>query len=107
MLTSLKRDEGIKNFLDSLESQIKLLKNVQSREVRFEKEIKEEKRIVWYLDTKTFELNKPPNYFLLRIRPENDEKYVTDLKCRNPDRYISASHDFSVPKISKSSLKKR
>jgi hypothetical protein len=64
MLTSLKRDEGIKNFLDSLESQIKLLKNVQSREVRFEKEIKEEKRIVWYLDTKTFELNKPPNYFL-------------------------------------------
>jgi hypothetical protein len=32
---------------------------------------------------------------LLRIRRENDEKYVTDLKCRNPDRYVSASYDFS------------
>ena len=32
---------------------------------------------------------------LLRVRRENDEEYVTDLKCRNSDRYISASYDFS------------
>jgi hypothetical protein len=40
------RDAGIENFLDSIESQIKLLNNEQGIEVRFEKEIKEKKSVV-------------------------------------------------------------
>lgn len=89
------RDEGIKNFLDLIESRIKLLNSGQGREeeIRFEEKVKEKKRTVWYMDTKNFELNA--NKFLLRVRRENDEEYITDLKSRNPDRYISASYDFS------------
>ena len=41
-----------------------------------------------------FELYKK-NKFLVRIRKEKDDDYVTDLKCRNSDRYISASYDLS------------
>jgi uncharacterized protein YjbK len=89
------RDEGIKNFLDLIESRIKLLNSGQGREeeIRFEEKVKEKKGTVWYMDTKNFELNA--NKFLLRVRRENDEEYITDLKSRNPDRYISASYDFS------------
>jgi hypothetical protein len=31
----------------------------------------------------------------LRIRKEKDDDYVTDLKCRNSDRCLSASYDLS------------
>jgi hypothetical protein len=85
-------DEGIKNFLDIIESKIKML-NRREEQVRFEKKIKEKNRRVWYLDTKNFDLNA--RNFLLRVRRENDEEYITDLKCRNADRYIAASYDFS------------
>jgi uncharacterized protein YjbK len=62
----------------------------RNRKVHFEKKGQKKKRRVWYLHNKNFELNN--NKFLLRVRQENDEEYVTDLKCRNPDRYMAASY---------------
>jgi hypothetical protein len=35
---------------------------------------------------------------LLRIRQEKDNLYSTSMKCRNPDRYVSASFDLSSNK---------
>jgi hypothetical protein len=35
------------------------------------------------------------NNMLLRIRQEKDNLYTTSMKCRNPDRYVSASFDLS------------
>ena len=97
------RDEGIKDFLDVIKSQIEIL-NVkegkrEGEQVYFDRKDKKhdngvKKRRVWYLDTKNFELYKK-NKFLVRIRKEKDDDYVTDLKCRNSDRYISASYDLS------------
>lgn len=92
---SLKKEKGIGNFSNFLERQIELLNATEEIEVaRFEKELKEQERRTWYLDTRSFELNK--HKFLLRIRYEStDDEYVIDLKCRNPDRYIAASYDLS------------
>jgi hypothetical protein len=97
------RDKGIKDFLDIIKSQIEIL-NVkegkrEGEQVYFDRKDKkhdngEKKRRVWYLDTQNFELYKK-NKFLVRIRKEKDDDYVTDLKCRNSDRYISASYDLS------------
>jgi hypothetical protein len=54
------------------------------------------KRSVWYLDTIDSKIKD--SSFLLRIRKENDEEYVTSLKCRSPDRYIASSYDLSSDK---------
>jgi hypothetical protein len=56
----------------------------------------DKKRRVWYLDTNDFKIKD--NSMLLRIRQEKDDLYSTSLKCRNPDRYISASFDLSSNK---------
>jgi hypothetical protein len=62
-------------------------------------DIKEDVKVVeckvWYLDTKRHELNRNHNFFL-RIRDIRN-KYDITLKCRHPDRYISASYDLSHP----------
>jgi hypothetical protein len=98
------RGRGIKDFLDIIERQIEMLnvreekEAVEGEQVYFDKKDEkddngEKKRRVWYLDTKDFKLHE--NKFLIRIRKENDDEYVTDLKCRNSDRYISASYDLS------------
>ena len=50
---------------------------------------------VWYLDSQRHELNRNHNFFL-RIREEQN-RYDIALKCRHPDRYISASYDLSHP----------
>jgi uncharacterized protein YjbK len=89
------REKGIQNFSNFIETQIEHLNATEELgQARFEKELKEKERRTWYLDTRSFELNK--HKFLLRIRYEStDDEYVTDLKCRNPDRYIAASYDLS------------
>lgn len=76
----------------------RLVENKIELNMKFEIGIKEKKRRrTWFLDTKTHSLNKR-NRFLLRVRKEieNDE-YELTLKCRHPDRYMSASHDLSSP----------
>jgi hypothetical protein len=105
MLRTSKFEEmkkGIKDFLGIIKSQTEKLNLKEGKggreQVYFEKKDMdddkvEKKRKVWYLDTPNFELKK--NKFLLRIRKERDDDYVTDLKCRNSDRYLSASYDLS------------
>ena len=68
-------------------------------DVKFEKEIKEKKRRkTWFLDTNTHSLNEK-NKFLLRVRKEvESDEYEMTLKCRHPDRYLSASYDLSSHK---------
>lgn len=58
-------------------------------------DIEEKECRVWYLDTKQHELNNNYNFFL-RVREERN-RYDITLKCRHPDRYISASYDLEHP----------
>lgn len=88
------REEGMKNFMDAIRGKLEALKN--GGEAYLKEDRKEKKRSVWYLDTDDFKIKK--NHFLLRIRREKDEQYVTSLKCRNPDRDIAASYDLSSNK---------
>ena len=54
-------------------------------------------RRTYYLDTRNFKL-KSKNFFL-RVREDKDSsKYDTTLKCRHPDRYISASYNLTCTK---------
>jgi hypothetical protein len=82
--------KGIDKILDIIELQI-------GQDVLLKKDIKEQKRRkTWYLDTSNFDLNAKK--FLLRIREEEGcGEYDTTLKCRHPDRYMSASYDLSSP----------
>ena len=68
-------------------------------DVNFEEDIKEKKRRkTWFLDTTRHSFNER-NKFLLRVREEDGTgKYDTTLKCRHPDRYLSASYDLWSPK---------
>ena len=68
-------------------------------DVKFEKDIEEKRRRkTWFLDTATLSLNGS-NKFLLRVREEDGTgEYDTTLKCRHPDRYISASYNLRSPK---------
>ena len=89
-------------FSDILKGIDKVLEVIECKtgdDVKFEKEVKEKKRRkTWYLDTVDFTLNYRHN-FLLRIREEEEiGKYDTTLKCRHPDRYLSAFYDLSSPK---------
>jgi hypothetical protein len=83
------RDEGLKNFLAIIDSTI--VKQSASLKVK----IKQENRRTWYLDTNQHTLYNDNN-FLLRIRKEPNEYDIT-LKCRHPDRYLSASHNLKSP----------
>jgi hypothetical protein len=89
------RDKSIMRFIDIVDSQLK------KQNASFEKDIDDEKRRTWYLDTTQNTLYKNYN-FLFRIRPEyrkdgSLKEYDLTLKCRHPDRYISASYDLSSP----------
>ena len=68
-------------------------------DLKFEKDIEEKRRRkTWFLDTTTHSLYGR-NKFLLRVRKEEGTgEYDTTLKCRHPDRYISASHDLWSPR---------
>ena len=98
-------------FSDILKGIDKILEVIESKtgdDAKFEKEVKEKKRRkTWYLDTVDFTLNYRHN-FLLRIREEEvTSEYETTLKCRHPDRYLSAFSDLqALRRISKLSSKK-
>jgi hypothetical protein len=84
------RDKAInKKVIPAINSQI------QKQGADFKENIGEKECRVWYLDTKRHELNRNHNFFL-RIREERN-RYDITLKCRHPDRYISASYDLSDP----------
>jgi hypothetical protein len=75
----------VTNVIDSL---------IEKQGGSFKNEVEEKKRRTWYLDTDAHELND--NKFLFRIREEKKtDEYGITLKCRHPDRYISASHDLT------------
>ena len=83
------KQKGINKVLDIIESQIE-----QQEDLELKKDFNEKKKTTWYLDTDNFRLNS--NKFLLRIREEKHTgEYETTLKCRHPDRYVSASYDLS------------
>ncbi|MFZ0327248.1 MAG: hypothetical protein WAL66_08105 [Nitrososphaeraceae archaeon] len=83
------RKKGIKEISTIIESLI------EKQDGKFNADGEEKERRTWYLDTNTYELYCNNN-FLLRIRKEKiSEEYDVTLKCRHPDRYVSASHDLS------------
>ena len=87
----INRKEGIKKFSDILHFHI----GNQNGEFQ-EQDIEEKKRLTWYLDTSRYDLNAKK--FLFRIREEKEtNEYNVTLKCRHPDRYVSALHDLSSP----------
>jgi hypothetical protein len=84
------RDKSVKKkVIPAIRSQI------QKQGGDFKEDIVKEECKVWYLDTKRHALNRNHNIFL-RIREERS-RYDITLKCRHPDRYISASYDLSHP----------
>jgi hypothetical protein len=61
----------------------------------FMADVEEEERRTWYLDSNAYELYHNNN-FLIRIRKKkNPDEYDLTLKCRHPDRYVSASYDLT------------
>jgi hypothetical protein len=85
----INRNEGIKKLSDILQFQ---LKN-QNGEFE-ENDIEEKNRLTRYLDTSRYDLNAEK--FLFRVREEKEtNEYNVTLKCRHPDRYVSALYDLS------------
>ena len=84
------RKKGTKEISNIIETLI------EKQGGKFKEDVEEKERKTWYLDTNTYELYCNNN-FLLRIRKEKkkSDEYDVTLKCRHPDRYISASHDLS------------
>lgn len=83
------RKKGTKEISTIIESLI------EKQGGKFNGDDEEKERRTWYLDTNTYALYCNKN-FLLRIRKEKkSEEYDVTLKCRHPDRYVSASHDLS------------
>src|SRR6476620_10213642 len=108
------REKGIAEFKEIIKNQIELINSKYLlKPIQFDgnvyknntKGIKE--RQVWYLDTPGFQIKE--HRFLLRIRKQKDDrnnngfngdniddiKYIIDLKCRNSDRYVSASYNLT------------
>jgi hypothetical protein len=84
------RDKAIKKkVIPAIKSQI------QKQGGNIKEDVEEKECRVWYLDTQRHELNRNHNFFL-RIREEQNSYDIT-LKCRHPDRYVSASYDLSHP----------
>jgi uncharacterized protein YjbK len=59
-------------------------------------DIKLKYRRTYYLDTVNYKL-RSKNFFLRVREDKQSNKYTTTLKCRHPDRYISAEYDLSGP----------
>jgi hypothetical protein len=80
-------EKGIGKILRIVDSQM-------GNEVKSIKEIQESNRKrTWFLDTTDFNLFKN-NKFIVRIRQGlRTGEVETTVKCRHPDRYISASQD--------------
>ncbi len=83
------REKGIKEVSTIMESLI------EKQGGKFKRDVEEKERRTWYLDTDAYELYCNNN-FLLRIRKEKkSDEYDVTLKCRHPDRYVSASYESS------------
>ena len=83
-------NEGIKKVQKIIGKEVEMLNG------KFipDSDLKLKLRRTYYLDTPNFRL-KYKNFFL-RVREDKESnKYDITLKCRHPDRYISASYDLS------------
>lgn len=75
-----------------------IVANVDALEGTFElvPKMKLTYRRTYYLDTVNHKL-RSKNFFLRVRKDKESNKYTTTLKCRHPDRYISAEYDLSGP----------
>jgi len=85
-------EKGIERILDivhlQLDSYAQLMKDTQERE----------RKRTWFVDTADFDLFKN-HKFIVRMRQGlGTGEIETTLKCRHPDRYISASQDLGSKK---------
>jgi hypothetical protein len=78
-----------KKFIPAIKS------HIQKEGGNIKEDVEEKECRVWYLDSQRHGLNRNHNFFL-RMREEQN-RYDITLKCRHPDRYISASYDLSYP----------
>jgi hypothetical protein len=85
------KEKGTENVLNFIKNQVKSQKNASF----VNNDSAPENRRTWYLDTRQHTLNNK-HFFLLRVRKEPEEYDIT-IKCRHPNRYLSASYDFSKP----------
>ena len=92
-------NEGIKKVQKIIDKEVKILNG----KFKPDSDLKQKFRRTYYLDTLNFRL-KSKNFFL-RVREDKEsDKYDITLKCRHPDRYISASYDLSSS-MKKSTIK--
>lgn len=92
-------NEGIKKVQKIIDKEVEMLNG----KFKPDSDLKQKFRRTYYLDTPNFRL-KSKNFFL-RVREDKESnKYDTTLKCRHPDRYISASYDLSSS-MKKSTIK--
>ena len=91
------RNEGIRKLQKIIQSKVDML----SGNFKPETDIISKFRRTYYLDTINHKL-KSKNFFLRIRQNKESSKYTITLKCRHPDRYISALYDLSSPTIQKS-----
>jgi uncharacterized protein YjbK len=97
-------------IFQDLNAGIKKLQKIIDKEVKMlngkfipDSDLKQKFKRTYYLDTLNFRL-KSKNFFL-RVREDKESnKYDITLKCRHPDRYISASYDLTSS-MKKSTIK--
>ena len=83
-------NKGIKKIQKTIDFQVGILNG----KFKPDPDIKFIHRRTYYLDTDNYKL-KSKNFFL-RVRDDKQSnKYTTTLKCRHPDRYISAEYNLS------------
>src|SRR5690349_3483366 len=58
-------------------------------------DIEVQERQAWYLDTNAYKLYCDNNFLLIIRKENNSEEYDVTLKCRHPDRYVSASYNLA------------
>ena len=92
-------NEGIKKVQKIIDKEVDMLNG----KFKPDSDLKQKFRRTYYLDTPNFRL-KSKNFFL-RVREDKESnKCDITLKCRHPDRYISASYDLSSS-MKKSTIK--
>ena len=78
-------NKDIRKFQKIIDSKVDTLKG----KFKPDSDIKPKFRRTYYLDTLDYKLKS--KHFFLRVREDKESnKYTITLKCRHPDRYISA-----------------
>jgi uncharacterized protein YjbK len=85
-------NKGIKKFQKIIVAKVDALNGT----FELDPNIKLKYRRIYYLDTVNYKL-RSKNFFLRVRKDKQSNKYTTTLKCRHPDRYISAEYDLSGP----------